>query len=159
MTGLSKTTKVDKAPVQITFFSNAEQKYRKTDQGREECKNDNQTTHAKMGSPHWHLSVFDITFKNSRGRTALDMLVSWEMTEQTDWRAKSFPYQIYQDAVLSRGRSEVFRSLRQDLRTQGQGHQTIDRLEERNVERERARRASLTARRGPSSIRQTLELF
>ena len=88
MTGLSKTTKMDKVPVQMTFFSNAEQKYRKTVQGREECKNYNQTTHARMGSPDWHLSVFDITFKNSCGRTSLDMPGSWEMTEQIDRRAK-----------------------------------------------------------------------
>ena len=39
------------------------------------------------------------------------------------------------------GRSEVLRSLRQS-----QGHHTIDRLEERGVERESARRSSLKGR-------------
>ena len=44
------------------------------------------------------------------------------------------------------GRSEVLRSLRHYLRAQSQGHHTIDRLEERGVERERARRSSLKGR-------------
>ena len=37
------------------------------------------------------------------------------------------------------GRSEVLRSLRHYLRAQSQGHHTIDRLEERGVERESVR--------------------
>ena len=41
------------------------------------------------------------------------------------------------------GRSEVLRSLRHYLRAQSQGHHTIDRLEERSVERGSARRSSL----------------
>ena len=44
------------------------------------------------------------------------------------------------------GRSEVLRSLRHYLRAQSQGHLTIDRLEERGVERGSARRASLKGR-------------
>ena len=44
------------------------------------------------------------------------------------------------------GRSEVLRSLRHYLRTQSQGHQTIDRLEERGAERGSARRSSLKGR-------------
>ena len=39
------------------------------------------------------------------------------------------------------GRSEVLRSLRHYLRAQSQGHHTIDRLEERGVERGSARRS------------------
>ena len=44
------------------------------------------------------------------------------------------------------GKSEVLRSLRQYLRAQSQGHHTIDRLEERGVERGSARRSSLKGR-------------
>ena len=44
------------------------------------------------------------------------------------------------------GRSEVLRSLRHYLRTQRQGHHTIDSLEERGVERGSARRSSLKER-------------
>ena len=44
------------------------------------------------------------------------------------------------------GRSEVLRSLRHYLRAQSQGHHTVDRPEERNVERGSARRSSLKGR-------------
>ena len=44
------------------------------------------------------------------------------------------------------GRSEVLRSLRHYLLAQSQGHHTIDRLEERGVERGSARRFSLKER-------------
>ena len=43
-------------------------------------------------------------------------------------------------------RSEMLRSLRHYLRAQSQGHHTIDRLEERGVERGSARRSSLKGR-------------
>ena len=56
-------------------------------------------------------------------------------------------------------RFEVLRSLRHYLRAQSQGHHTIDRLEERGVERGSARRSSLIGRERPSSIRPTLEPF
>ena len=44
------------------------------------------------------------------------------------------------------GRSEMLRSLRHYLRAQSQGDHTIDRLEERGVERGSARRSSLKGR-------------
>ena len=44
------------------------------------------------------------------------------------------------------GRSEVLMSLRHYLRAQSQGHHTIDRLEERGVEKGIARRSSLKGR-------------
>ena len=44
------------------------------------------------------------------------------------------------------GGSEVLRSLRHHLRAQSQGHRTIDRIEERVMERGSARRASLKGR-------------
>ena len=43
-------------------------------------------------------------------------------------------------------RSEVLRSLSHYLQAESQGHHTIDRLEERGVERERARRSSSKGR-------------
>ena len=47
---------------------------------------------------------------------------------------------------LCLGTSEVLRSLRHYLRAQSQGNHTIDRLEERGVERGNARRSSLKGR-------------
>ena len=44
------------------------------------------------------------------------------------------------------GRSDVLRSLRHYLQAQSQGHHTINRLEERGVERGSARRSSLKER-------------
>ena len=63
------------------------------------------------------------------------------MTEQTDWRGK---------ATLTSGslleRPELLRSLKHYLRAQSQGHHSIDRLEERGVERGSARRSSVKGR-------------
>ena len=50
------------------------------------------------------------------------------------------------DSGLPLGTSEVLRSLRHYLRAQNQGHHTIDRLEQRGVERGSARRSSLKGR-------------
>ena len=47
---------------------------------------------------------------------------------------------------LHLGRSEVLRSLRHYLWAQSQGHHTIDRLDERGVERRSGRRSSLKGR-------------
>ena len=47
---------------------------------------------------------------------------------------------------LRLGRSEVLMSLKHYLRAQSQGHHTIDRLEERGVERGSARRSALKGR-------------
>ena len=66
--------------------------------------------------------------------------VIWvRITEQIDWREKHTP-------DLRLPRSEALRSLRHYLRAQNQEHQTIDRLEERGVERESARGSSLKGR-------------
>ena len=51
-------------------------------------------------------------------------------------------------------KSEVLRSLRHNLQAQSQGHHTIDRLEERGVERKSARRPSLK-RRERAIVNQT----
>ena len=47
---------------------------------------------------------------------------------------------------LRLGGSEVLRSLRHYLQAQNQGHHTLDRLEERGVERENGRRSSMKGR-------------
>ena len=47
------------------------------------------------------------------------------------------------DKCLRFGRADVLRNLRHGLRAHSQGHHTIDRLEERGVERGSVRRASL----------------
>ena len=47
---------------------------------------------------------------------------------------------------LGLGRSEVLRSLKHYMRVQRQGHHTIDRLEQRGVERGSVRRSSLKGR-------------
>ena len=52
------------------------------------------------------------------------------------------------------GRSEVLRSLRHYLQAQSQGHHTIDRLEERGVERRSARRSFLKGRE-KATVNQT----
>ena len=64
------------------------------------------------------------------------------MTQQIDRLAGKA--NLTSDLLL--GRSEVLRSLRHYLRAQSQGHHTIDRLEERGVERESTRRSVLSGR-------------
>ena len=61
-------------------------------------------------------------------------------------RADRLPSKPTLTSALRLGRSEVLRSLGQHLRAQSQGHHTIDRLEERGVERGSARRSSLKGR-------------
>ena len=56
---------------------------------------------------------------------------------------------------LRLGRSEVLRSLRHCLREQSQGHYTIDRLEERGVERGNAQQSSLRGRRERAIVNET----
>ena len=89
-----------------------------------------------MGSPDWNASMTDINLRKLLW-TSLNMPEWWEMTEQIDWRAKQ-PSQLWLacgNCGLLLRRSEVLRSLRHYLRVQSQGHHTIDRLEERGVER------------------------
>ena len=81
------------------------------------------------------------TLQNSYGCTALDMPEWREMAKQIDW-----PEKAAIKSGLRPGRSEVLRSLGHYLWAQSQGHRTMDRLEERGVERESARRSSLKGR-------------
>ena len=115
-----------------------------------DCFSQLQKVKSGMGSPDWH--VFD----ESCACTVLDMLESKEMTEQTDWRDWKTPIA----GGLRLGLSEVLRSLRHYLRAQSQGHHTVDRLEERGVERGSAYSdLPWEDEKGISSIRPTLELF
>ena len=81
-----------------------------------------------MGSPDWNVSVVDIHLRNSFGRTALDM-------PKGNDRAGRLAGKAALTSGMLLGRCEVLRSLRHYLWAQSQGHYTIDRLEERGVER------------------------
>ena len=78
-----------------------------------------------------------MSFGNSRDKASSDK----EETPTSSPIKKKF---LYRGLLL--GRSEVLRSLRHYLRAQSQGRQTIDRLEQRGVERGSARRPSLKGR-------------
>ena len=103
------------------------QKYRKVKSG--------------IGSPDWNVSMVEIHPRNllwahrpghagAKGNDRADRLAGKPS------RAS--------DLLLER--PEVLRSLRHYLRVQSQGHHTIDRLQERGVERGSARRSSLKGR-------------
>ena len=80
------------------------------------------------------------TFKNSCGCTARDMSEWREMSN--DWADRLAGKATLTSGWLL-GRSEVLRSLRHYLWAQSQGHHTIDRLEEKGMERGSARQSSL----------------
>ena len=90
-----------------------------------------------MGSPNWQVSVFDIHrwvyypgHAGVKGNDGADRLAGKASITGS----------------LHLGRSEVLRSLRHYLLAQSQGHHTIDRLEERGVERGSTQRSSLIGR-------------
>ena len=66
------------------------------------------------------------------------------MTEQIDADRLAGKATLTNGLLL--GRSEMLRSLRHYLRAQNQGHHSIDRLEERGVERGSTRQSSLKGR-------------
>ena len=89
------------------------------------------------GSPDWHVSMFDIHLQKLpwmccpehaevKGNDRADRLVGKASTITNGLRL---------------GRSEVLRSLKHYLQAKKQKHHTIDRLEERGVERGSARRS------------------
>ena len=92
---------------------------------------------------HWQCSTG--TFENTSGCTALDMPM----------RADRLVGKAVTASGLRLGRSEVLRSLRYYLRaqSQGQGHHTIDRLEERGV----GRRSSLKGRERAIVIQKNIK--
>ncbi len=119
-------------------------------------RGDSQTTHAiiltdsmsllqkvksGMGSPDWNVSMVDIHL-----RKLLWVYCPGHAGVKGNDRADRLAGKATLTSGLLLGRSEVLRSLRHYLRAQSQGHHTIDRLEERGVERGSARRSSLKGR-------------
>ena len=94
-----------------------------------------------MGSPEWNVSIVDIHVRN-----ILWVYCPGHAGVKGNNRADRLAGKATIASGLFLGRSEVLRSLRHYLQTQSQGHHTIDRLEERGVERGNARRSSLKGR-------------
>ena len=87
-----------------------------------------------MGSPGWSVSVVDIYL-----RKLLWVHCLGHAGVKGNDRADRLAGKATLTSGLLLGRAEVVRSLRHYLRAQSQGHHTIDRLEERGVERGSAR--------------------
>jgi ribonuclease HI len=94
-----------------------------------------------MGSPDWHVSMFDIHL-----RKILWVYCPGHAGVKGNDRADRLAGKATITGGLRLGRSEVVRSLRHYLRAQSQGHHTIDHLEERGIERGSAQRSSLGGR-------------
>ena len=94
-----------------------------------------------MGSPDWNVSMVDIHF-----RKLLRVYCPGHVGVKGNDRADGLEGKATPTSGLLLGRSEVLRSLRHYMRARSQGHHTIDRLEERGVERRSARRSSLKGR-------------
>ena len=91
-----------------------------------------------MWSPDWNVSVVDIHL-----RKLLWMYCPGHAGVKGNDRADRLAGKATKTSGLLLGRSEVLKSLWLYLREQSQCHYTIDRLEERGVERGSARRSSL----------------
>ena len=106
-----------------------------------DSKSSLQKVKSGMGSPDWNASMVDIH---------LQKLLRVYCSGHAGMKGNDRPHRLAGKATLTSGlllgRSGVWRSLKHYLRAQGQGHDTIDRLEERGVERESARRSSLIGR-------------
>ena len=98
-------------------------------------------TKSGMGGPDWNVSMVDIHL-----RKLLWVYCPEYAGVKGNDRAKRLAGKASLTSDLLLGRSEVLRSLRHYLREKSQGHHTTDRLEERVVERGRARRSSLKGR-------------
>ena len=94
-----------------------------------------------MGSPDWNVPMVDIHL-----RKLLWMYCPGHAGVKGNDRADRLAGKATLTSGLFLGSFEVLRSLRHYLRAQSQGHHTIDRLEERGVERGSARRPSLKGR-------------
>ena len=94
-----------------------------------------------MGSPDWNVSIVDIHL-----RKLLWVYCPGHAGVKGNDRADRLAGKASLTNGLLLGRSEVLRSLRRYLRAQNQGHHTIDRLEERGVERGSARRSAQKGR-------------
>ena len=89
-----------------------------------------------MGNPDWNMSMVDIHL-----RKLLCVYRSVHVEVKGNDRADRLAGKATLRSGLLLGRSKVLRSLKHYLRVQSQGHYTINRLEERGVERGRARRS------------------
>ena len=94
-----------------------------------------------MGSPDWNVSMVDIHLQKR-----LWVYCPGHAGVKGNDRADRLAGKTTLTSGLLLGRSEMLRSLRHYLRAQSQGDHTIDRLEERGVERGSARRSSLKGR-------------
>ena len=94
-----------------------------------------------LGSPDWNVSMVDIHL-----RKLLWVYCPGHAGVKGNDRADRLAGKATLTSGLLVGRTEVLRSLRHYLRAQSQGHHTVDRLEERGVERGSARRSSLKGR-------------
>ena len=92
--------------------------------------------------PDWQRSIFDM---HPPSQTPVAVL-SWTGRIKGGDPVKRLGDSATITSVLGLGRSEVLRSLRHYLRAQSQEPHTIDRLEERGVERRFARRSFLKGR-------------
>ena len=94
-----------------------------------------------MGSPDWNVSMVDIH---------LPKLLWVYCPGHAGVKGNDRTERLAGKATLTRGllqgRSEMLRILRHYLWAQSQGHHTVDRIEEKGVERESARRFSLKGR-------------
>ena len=119
-------------------------------------RGDSQTTHAviladltiliqivksAMGSPDWNVSIVDI-----HPRKLLLVYCPGHAGVKKNDRSDKLAGKATVTSGLLLGRTEVLRSLRHYQRAQSQRHHTIDRLEERGVERGSVRRSSLKGR-------------
>ena len=93
-----------------------------------------------MGSPEWNVPMADIHL-----RKLLWVYCPGHAGVKGNDRADSLAGKAALASSLLLGRSEVLRSLRHCMWAQSQGHH-VDRLEERGVERESARRSSFKGR-------------
>ena len=94
-----------------------------------------------MGNPDWNVSTVDIHL-----RKLLGVYCPGHARVKGNDRADTLVGKAIHTSDMLLGRSEVLRNLRHYLRAQSQGHHTMDRLEERGVERGSARRSSLKGR-------------
>ena len=95
----------------------------------------------EMGSPDCNVSRVDIHL-----RKLLWVYCPGHAGVKGNDRADRLAGKATLTSGLLLGRSEMLRSLRHYLRAQSQGNHTIDRLEERGVERVSSRRSSLKGR-------------
>ena len=94
-----------------------------------------------MGSPDCNVSMVDIHL-----RKLLWVYCPGHAGVKGNDRADRLAGKAVLTSGLLQGRSELLRSLRHYQQAQSQGHHTIDRLEERGVERGFARRSSFKGR-------------